>query len=139
MPMTKDQGQMLATLAIACRPVGAPRWDHAGVMAALAKVAHLSLADVMSAVARAASDRTATTPAVIAATNSLHWREKVAESVRPHPPKRDEQCKVCGYHLDRCICGNQATKPTPAAAPQTVAEALAAARAAITQTNQEAS
>jgi len=92
MPLTKEQGQMLTTLALACRPVGAPRWDAAGVMAAIGKVAHLALADVILAVTRAASDRTAETPGVIAATNSTHWRERVGESVRPSPPKLAEAC-----------------------------------------------
>lgn len=66
------------------------------------------------------------------------WRAACIEGEQTlTPPKRDEQCRVCGRRLGSCICGNQATKPTPPAAPQTVAEALAAARAAIAQTNQE--
>lgn len=111
---------MLANLAVACRPHGAPAWHHAGIMAALEKVAHISLADVMAAVARAASDRTAENPGVISATNSLHWREKVADRTPTVAPKRDEQCHTCGRHLDSCICGERATSPArPSTDPTT--------------------
>jgi hypothetical protein len=44
MTVTRDQAQMLATLAIDCRPYRAPTWDHAGVMAAIAEIRNMSLA-----------------------------------------------------------------------------------------------
>ena len=50
MPVTKAQAASLAELAAACRPHGAPRWDAAGIVAAIGKVKHLSLADVALAV-----------------------------------------------------------------------------------------
>ena len=86
MPVTKDQAHMLAALAIAARPYGAPTWDAPGVVAAIGKVSNLLLADVALAVIRAATDATAKTPAVIANTSSQHWREKTQQTApRPGP------------------------------------------------------
>ena len=96
MPVTKDQAHMLAALAVACRPHGAPTWDAPGVVAAIGKVANLSLADVAMACIRAASDKTALTPAVIAATSSIHWAEKVTPQMTPRNPRPHEACDVCG-------------------------------------------
>ena len=33
------------------------------------------------------------------------------EAVGVRPPKRDEACLTCGRHLERCICGEQQTRP----------------------------
>lgn len=97
MPVTKDQAHMLAALAVACRPYGAPTWDAPGVVAAIGKVAHLSLADVTLAVTRAAADATAKTPAVISATSSQHWAEKVTPPSAPSNPRPGEACGTCGH------------------------------------------
>jgi hypothetical protein len=67
MTVTKDQAQMLTTLAIACRPHRAPTWDPAGVMAELAKMRDWALHEVMLRVAVCAADREARTPAVMSA------------------------------------------------------------------------
>lgn len=95
--VSPDQARMLTALALDCRPTGAPRWDAAGVMAAIKRVAHLALADVTHAVIRAAEDRDARTPAVITATNSLHWQDRNPD--RPALIERAtavEHCHICG-------------------------------------------
>lgn len=128
MSIDDQQIRAIAFLAARCRPTGATPWDEPGIVANLRKVTHLNLAEVVIATVRAAANREAASPGVIAVTNGEHWREKVAERPRPHPPRRDEQCTVCGYHLDRCICGNQATRPTN---PGNPAAGAAACRAAL--------
>jgi hypothetical protein len=122
MPVTKDQAQMLATLAVACRPHGAPHWDAAGVVAAIAKVHHVGLADVMMAVIRAAADRDAKTPGVIAATTSIHWSERVTERAPRFPARAGiDECRTHpGEHADGCrACAADALAgdPTPATRP----------------------
>lgn len=118
MPITKQQAQMLTSLAVDCRPPHASRWDEPGIMAALAKVSTLALADIILATIRAASDATAKTPAVISATTSTHWREKLADpnATRYHPPKRSEDCpRHPGQYADRCGgCAADAATHTPA-------------------------
>ncbi|MGH6979152.1 MAG: hypothetical protein ACRED4_07660, partial [Brevundimonas sp.] len=57
MTVTKEQADMLAALAAAARPTGAPRWDIPGILTAIGRVKHLALPDVMRAVANAAADR----------------------------------------------------------------------------------
>ena len=120
MPVTKDQAHMLASLAVACRPRGAPHWDEAGVVAAIAKLNGLLLADVAHAVLRAAEDATAKTPGVITATSSIHWRERSPHHTTPLPPKAGEFCLRCGRTLDVCHslpCDDErkgpVTRPTP--------------------------
>lgn len=92
MPVTREQAQMLATLAVAARPTGAPRWDPAGVFAAIGKIKQLALADVAMAVMRAAADRTLETPGAIANLRSSAWSERVTKAEQRQPPKRDEEC-----------------------------------------------
>jgi len=92
MPVTKDEAHMLATLAVACRPHGAPRWDAPGVVAAVGKVAHLSLADVALATIRAADDSTTKTPGVIGNTRSECWRERKPNREIPRLPKAGQDC-----------------------------------------------
>jgi hypothetical protein len=103
MPVSKDQATMLAAIAVACRPKGAPKWDAPGVVAAIGRVANLHLADVVHATIRAAEDASANTPGVIAATNSVHWRERVIGrpvAVEPFDPAAT--CGVCGQLAHRC-------------------------------------
>ena len=95
MPVTKDQAAMLASLAIACRPNGAPHWEAPGVVAAIAKVANLHLPDVALATIRAAMDPTANTPGVIASTSSVHWHEKT-QAISPRETPARERCNDCG-------------------------------------------
>jgi len=124
---------MLAALAIACRPHGAPRWDEAGVVATIAKLNGLLLADVAHAVLRAAEDATAKTPGVIAATTSIHWRERSPHHTAPREPHAWEACTTCGRHIDRCICGERATRPPRPASDETRQSAAELARQAIAE------
>ena len=122
MPVTKDQAHVLATLAVACRPHGAPNWDAAGVVAAIAKVHHVGLADVAMAVIRAAADRDAKTPGVIAATTSIHWSERITERAPRFPARAGiDECRTHpGEHADGCrACAADALAgdPTPATRP----------------------
>lgn len=102
MTVTRDQAQMLATLATACRPTGARRWDAAGVMAALEKLRERDLSEVVMATVRAARDRDVETPGVIPTPGS-HWREQLA----PLPfvanvIDRAERCSVCSLSEPAC-------------------------------------
>jgi len=100
MTVTKDQAQMLATLAAACRPNGARRWDHAGIMAALKQVADRSLPEVIMATIRAAADRDAETPGVIPGPGS-HWAESASvRSFVPNSAPPGTRCTVCGRTRD---------------------------------------
>jgi hypothetical protein len=87
---------MIAALAVACRPHGAPRWDAPGVVANIAKIKERSLADVAMAVLRAANDRNAKSPGVIPTTGP-HWSERLTEP-STREPKLDpgERCTACG-------------------------------------------
>ena len=103
MTVTRDQAQMLASLAVDCRPNRAPTWDPAGVLENIGKVRHLDLAEVALAVIRAAADREARTPGVIPATNGSHWQEQL----KPPPFQPDStwnhlRCSACGLHEADC-------------------------------------
>lgn len=103
MPIDKDQAEMLATLAVAARPHGAPRWDPPGVLAALAKVRHLALPDVMRAVANAAEDRDLKTPGAIANPTAPCWRTKTTEPTWvPATIPREHRCSTCSKPRERC-------------------------------------
>lgn len=103
MPVTQDQAQRLAALAVDARPHGARRWDAAGVMAAIAKVRHLALADVALAVIRAADDRDLETPGAIGNTQTSCWRERATNRHvdRPHLTPGNT-CGICGQHRTKC-------------------------------------
>ena len=103
MPVTKEQADMIAALATACRPHGAPRWDAPGVVAAIGKVKHMSLADVVLAVIRAADDREVRTPGVIGNTRSTCWQERANE--RPRGVEvipAGQRCGICAKRRDEC-------------------------------------
>jgi len=100
-----------------------------GILAALAKVKHLGLAEVTMAAMRAASDEALHTPAAIGNTKTACWRERTPGPGRSRPPKREEACLTCGHWLTTCTCGERRTKPHQPAANS--AEAIAQARAAI--------
>jgi hypothetical protein len=102
MPVTKDQAHALAALVVACRPYGAPRWDEAGVLAAIGKVRHLALPDVILAAVRAADDRSTKTPGVLANTTSPCWRERGTDRPQPIEAYRaDAFCHACAKPQDR--------------------------------------
>src|SRR5205085_510653 len=102
MPLTKDQAEMLTALVVAARPVGARRWDGPGVLAALAKVRHLELAEVMMAAGRAARDRDLETPAAIGNTAAPCWIERPVERTVPVKSTPAERCSVSGLPLIEC-------------------------------------
>lgn len=104
MPVTKDQAQMLAVLTAACRPHGATRWDEAGIVAALAKVRHLSLADVALAAIRAADDRELQTPGVIGNLASSCWKERDTDrpTTRVEWPDDAHRCRTCSLPKADC-------------------------------------
>lgn len=105
MTVDKAQAQMLATLTVAARPHGARRWDHAGVMAALAKVRGLELADVMMAAGRAARDRDLDTPAAIGNPSAPCWIERPVQRYEPEKTTPEERCGICANPRLRCENG----------------------------------
>lgn len=140
MTMTKDQAQMLTSLAIACRPNGARRWDSAGVMAALRQVADRSLAEVVMATIHAASDRDVDSPAVIPTAGS-HWSAAKAVKVTKldtAPP--GTRCTVCGKSEYGCTQfrehhgGHEFSRPKPPPDPEEVAAHVAALKAELAPT-----
>lgn len=147
MTVTPDQARILTTLALACRPLGAARWDSAGVMAAIKRVSDRSLAEVTMAVIRAASDKGVDSPGVIPSAGS-HWQE--TSGVRPSAPDvrpRENRCSVCSRLKGDCDARRR-TDPDPhafesdahaaqrvaAADPETVAAQVAAVRDGIEPT-----
>lgn len=102
MTITKDQAQILATLACASRPNGATRWDSAGVLAAIKRVSDRSLPEVIMAVIRAASDRDVETPGVIP-TPGDHWREQLKpQPFTPQVMSPNDRCSVCSLSEPAC-------------------------------------
>lgn len=103
MPLTDQDIRALTFLAGRCRPPGAPRWDEAGIAAAIAKVCHLHLADVALATIRAADDPHAKTPGVIANPAAPNWRERGVDRPTVHAPfDRHTFCGTCGQPEPRC-------------------------------------
>lgn len=103
MPVTKGQAQMLAELAKARRPHGAPRWDEPGIVAAIEKVRHLGLGEVMDALGKAADDREARTPAVITNVRSSYWRPEDPDRPRAREPyDAHGVCDSCGKDEQTC-------------------------------------
>lgn len=104
MPVTEDQGKQLALMACAARPTGAPRWDPAGVYAAIGRVRHLALTDVMRAVANAADDRDLVTPGAIGNPTTSCWRSTpgAPASVEPEPWDPRDRCAECSRPRHAC-------------------------------------
>lgn len=102
MTVTRPQAQMLATLAAACRPNGARRWDQAGTMAAIERLYDRDLSEVIMATIRAARDRDVETPGVLP-TAGPHWREQLAPaSFVPNVIDLAERCSVCSMSEASC-------------------------------------
>ena len=96
MPVTDQDIRALTYLAARCRPSHAPRWDEAGIAAAIAKVRHMHLADVAMSVIRAADDGAAKTPGVIANTQAPNWSERKTDRAQPAEPYDPAvACDVC--------------------------------------------
>ena len=104
MPLTDDDIRLLAWQARRARPHGAPRWDEPGIAAALTKVRHLDLAEVMMATARAARDRDLDTPAAIGNTAAPCWIERPIERWTPDKTIASERCGECSHprHDGQC-------------------------------------
>lgn len=122
MPVSKEQAQLIAPLIRARRPHGAFRWDEPGIVAAIERVKHLGLGEVMDALGRAADDRDARTPAVITNLRSSYWRpdlERVGRVKDPFDP--EETCSRC----------NQPTHPDSDDHPFVSIATQAAAAAAV--------
>lgn len=51
----------------------------------------------------------------------------------PRPPKPDQACRLCGRHIDRCICGQQEIRPPRRS--EHIADHAAAARAELMRAN----
>jgi hypothetical protein len=102
MTVTKDQAQMIATLACASRPTGARQWKHDEVMAEIAKISGRSLPAVICAVTRAAMDRGAQRPAVISSAGS-HWGDTMlATDWVPNAVPRESRCSICSLSEPAC-------------------------------------
>lgn len=103
MPVTPDQAHQFAPLVADCRPTGARRWDLAEIVAAIRKVAHLALPEVMLALTRAATDRDCNSPFAVTNMASPHWRERdvqAAQDARPIQAPLHETCSTCTQSRD---------------------------------------
>jgi hypothetical protein len=102
MTVTKPQAQMLATLAAACRPIGARRWDTAGIMAALERLHDRDLGEVIMATIRAARDRDVDTPGILP-TAGPHWREQLKPlPFTPQVLDSSQRCSICSMTEAAC-------------------------------------
>lgn len=102
MTVTKEQAEMLTALTVAARPHGARRWDGPGVMAALGKVRHMELAEVMMAAGRAARDRDLETPAAIGNPAAVCWVERPVERAVPVKTLPEDRCGICARPRQAC-------------------------------------
>lgn len=103
MPLNDQDIRALTYLAGRCRPLGAPRWDEAGIFAAITKVRHLAMDDVALSVIRAAADAKAQTPGVISNTRAPNWQERAVSRSQPFEPlKPSERCSICNQPRHRC-------------------------------------
>lgn len=105
MPITKQQAQTLVTLAVDLRPRGAPKWDPAGIYAAIGHVRHLDHGEITRAVIAAASNPELKTPGAIANTDSEVWRVAQAPTPPPSPSGsgvRGNGCYICGKSRYDC-------------------------------------
>ena len=94
---------MLAALACAARPHGARRWDPPGVMAALANVRHLDLAEVTKATMNAAANGALATPGAIGNPSSEVWRTYANPTATTSGGfDRGDTCGVCGKSRHDC-------------------------------------
>lgn len=95
MPLTDQDIRALTYLAARCRPSGAPRWDEAGIAAAITKVRHLHLTDVVMAAIQGADDEKAVTPGVIANTSSPNWQVRPVRPPALAPYDPTTACDIC--------------------------------------------
>lgn len=100
MTVTRDQIQMLTTLAIAARPYGARRWDQRGTYLAIEARKHFALAEVALDVLACAMDPEALTPGVI---GKLDWRNRLLR-IDDTAPARPTVCPAHSLQFRGGIC-----------------------------------
>lgn len=142
MSVTKEDAQMLATLATRCRPTGARQWKPDDVMAELANLTDRNLGAVICATIRAAMDRGAERPSVIGSAGS-HWSDTaVVAPFVPHIIPAEERCSICSMSEVACRITHTvedhefrsaaiAAKEAAAADPEALAGVIAALRAEV--------
>lgn len=110
-PMTQTDGQALTHLirTIRTQTPGAGTWDEAGILAALRKVSHLSLTEVIGVAVRAAENPDLKTPAAIGNPGTEVWRPAPPKPAAFVPTPRDEYCELCGK--ERVTCERIASSP----------------------------
>jgi hypothetical protein len=128
MTVTREAAEHLTAIALACRPHGARRWDGPGVLAAIGKVKHLSLADVAMATVRAACDRHLETPGAIANTQAPCWKERPAEPTTKRNPRPAEACVTCGREYGSTCCDKPARRREGHGPPDWVRQMATTAR-----------
>lgn len=104
MPLTDQDIRAITYLAARCRAADAPRWDEAGIFAAIAKVRHLNITDVVMAAIQGADDEKAITPGVISNTSSPNWQVR---PVRPQPIAPYDPATACD------VCAQPEHRHTP--------------------------
>lgn len=136
MTITRDQAQMLTTLACAARPTGARQWNPDDVMAEIKKLAGRSLGSVICAVTRASMDRGAERPAVISSAGS-HWSDTaISEPFVPRAAPVGTRCTVCGETEEGHRMQDHAYRmPQPPPDPEVVAAKVAALKAELAPTS----
>lgn len=102
MSISKDQARLLTPLALACRPVGAPKWDEAGTFAAIGRIASWPLPMAIEHVVRHAADSKARTPGVIGSSHTpaelgspTGGPHRKTDDCSAHPGMRAESCPWC--------------------------------------------
>jgi hypothetical protein len=103
-PVSKSDAQAIVQLVrtVRAQTPGAGPWDEAGILAALRKVAHMSLTEVIGAAIRAAADPTFSTPGGIGNTETSAWRPPAPSPIRRPPLKPAERCRVCSQPRHVC-------------------------------------
>jgi hypothetical protein len=144
MTVTKDQAQMLATLACASRPTGARQWNPAKVMVEIGtlRARGLSLGAIACAVFRCAMDRNVEREGCISSPGS-HWSDtRIAEVFVPQVMDSRERCSICSMAEPSCRMRHSvddhefesvamAAKRKSEADPQAIQGAIAALKAGI--------
>ncbi len=153
MPITEQELRAIAYLALRVRKStsGAGDWNEMGLMSNLRKIQNRNLHMTIEHVLRHAADAKAKNPGVLLGSFTP---DAPTSAGPPHPPKREETCRVPGhegYRRDHCggchadaLAGDPAPTATRPADPTTKDAALAECRAAVATTaasvagNQEA-
>lgn len=99
--MTRTEAEAIATAIERVRPADLPRWDRAGILAAIDRASQMgSPADILAALARLAGRADVRTPAMLAAPGP-HWAGTTVADRRPptmcgeHPTRRALGCPEC--------------------------------------------